>query len=383
MATYKVLQDIEAEDKLVGPLTLRQFIYAGVAALCGYVIFLLLAKGLWYLAIPFLPVIVLAGFFAFPWGRDQSTEIWALAKIRFLFKPRKRIWDQSGVKELVEITVPKRVERHYTDGLSEVEVRSRLHALADTIDSRGWAIKNVNVNMYGRQSTVLQIPSDRLVDASALPQDVPTYNLTASDDMFDAQNSPVAQHFTQMIEQSSTKHRSQIMQKLQEPSRPQAQADAQKPDFWFLDQNPTVNASVPDGMATFVSSQVVEPGSTVQQAPTAQTSDNEAAILQALADKEAAISVAHGRHEKTILPIAEQRKQQAAQQAVNAAYDDRSAPRHTQNKTVSVDKNAMTAAADAAILELARNNDLNVATLAREAKRSQEPPQDEVVISLR
>lgn len=25
MATYKVLQDIEAEDKLLGPLTLKQF----------------------------------------------------------------------------------------------------------------------------------------------------------------------------------------------------------------------------------------------------------------------------------------------------------------------------------------------------------------------
>ena len=31
MATYKVIQDIEAEDKLIGPLTLRQFIYAGYA----------------------------------------------------------------------------------------------------------------------------------------------------------------------------------------------------------------------------------------------------------------------------------------------------------------------------------------------------------------
>jgi len=40
MATYKVIQDIEAEDKLVGPLTLRQFIYAAIAAICGYLSFL-------------------------------------------------------------------------------------------------------------------------------------------------------------------------------------------------------------------------------------------------------------------------------------------------------------------------------------------------------
>ena len=31
MAAYRVLQDIEAEDKLVGPMTARQLLYAGVA----------------------------------------------------------------------------------------------------------------------------------------------------------------------------------------------------------------------------------------------------------------------------------------------------------------------------------------------------------------
>ena len=40
MATYKVIQDIEAEDKLVGPLTLKQFIYAGISALCLYICFI-------------------------------------------------------------------------------------------------------------------------------------------------------------------------------------------------------------------------------------------------------------------------------------------------------------------------------------------------------
>ncbi|HEX8762211.1 MAG TPA: hypothetical protein VF733_00435, partial [Candidatus Saccharimonadales bacterium] len=37
---------------------------------------------------------------------------------------------------------------------------------------------------------------------------------------------------------------------------------------------------------------------------------------------------------------------------------------------------------DTAILDLARNDDLNVATLAREAQKRTGPPPDEVVISL-
>src|SRR6266567_710266 len=110
MSTYKVIQDIEAEDKLVGPLTLRQFIYAGIAALSGYLGFLFASKGAAFMLAVFVPVTLICGFFAFPWGRDQPTEIWALAKIRFALKPRKRIWDQSGTRDLVTITVPKVVE---------------------------------------------------------------------------------------------------------------------------------------------------------------------------------------------------------------------------------------------------------------------------------
>src|SRR6202167_364448 len=98
MATYKVIQDIEAEDKLVGPLTLRQFIYAGIAALSGYLGFLTASKGAPFMLGVFAPITFVCGFFAFPWGKDQPTEVWALAKIRFFLKPRRRIWDQTGAQ---------------------------------------------------------------------------------------------------------------------------------------------------------------------------------------------------------------------------------------------------------------------------------------------
>ena len=45
MATYKVLQDIEAEDKLLGPLTLRQFVYGAIAVICLYLSYFLTTKG--------------------------------------------------------------------------------------------------------------------------------------------------------------------------------------------------------------------------------------------------------------------------------------------------------------------------------------------------
>src|SRR5580698_3344838 len=214
MATYKVIQDIEAEDKILGPLTLRQFIYGLIAALFFYISFICLAKGVAYLLVLFLPPAIFTGFFALPFGKDQPTEVWALAKIRFYFKPRRRIWDQSGIKELVTITVPKRVEMVLTNGLSQSEVQSRLQALAQTIDSRGWAIKNVNVNLYDQSGVIGSGTSDRLIDMGNMPQEVPGYDVQASDDMLDEVNNPIAQQFDHMINSAEQTHRQQLIDEL-------------------------------------------------------------------------------------------------------------------------------------------------------------------------
>ena len=72
MATYKVIQDIEAEDKLVGPLTLRQFIYAGVSAVALYICFLAYTGHATFLLAVFLPIAAASGFFAFPWSAAPS-----------------------------------------------------------------------------------------------------------------------------------------------------------------------------------------------------------------------------------------------------------------------------------------------------------------------
>src|ERR1035438_1720650 len=151
MAIYKVLQDIEAEDKLVGPFSLRQFIYAAIAVVCGFLAFKLVTVNL-FLITPFVPVVVFFVVLAAPFGHDQPSEVWLLARVRFFLKPHKRIWDQTGAISLVTITVPKVIVRNLTNGLSQTEVSSRLHALANTIDSRGWAIKNVNVNLSNLRS---------------------------------------------------------------------------------------------------------------------------------------------------------------------------------------------------------------------------------------
>lgn len=388
MATYKVLQDIEAEDKLVGPLSLRQFIYAGIAAICGYLIFLAFSKGVWPFAIIFLPPMFFCAFFAVPWGKDQSTEIWALAKLRFMLKPRKRIWDQTGAKELVTITVPKRIERHLTNGLNQYEVRSRLRALADTIDSRGWAVKNVNVNMYAQPSMLAMETSDRLVEASTLPQEVAAIDIRPSDDILDENANPVAHHFEDMITASATAHRQDIMNQMQAPvpaPAPPQQAAPQN-DYWFMHQP----ASAPPGQAMFGATPVITPGSTDDDVPTAPhaatpTADEEAMVEKFKAENDSFSAVTQG-HMKVIKTPEQLQAEAAARANVEAVLVEQRQQANQHNPTVTpMDPN------DIMKLNLARNNDLTVATLARQMQQPQPTAirdkagdgSDEVVVSLR
>ncbi len=389
MATYKVLQDIEAEDKLVGPLTLRQFIYAGIAAVCGYLIFLLFSKGAGVVAVIFFPPMVICGFFAYPWTKDQPTEVWALARIRFLVKPRKRIWNQSGVKELVTITVPKKIERNYTNGLSETEVRSRLSALATTIDSRGWAIKNVNVNLYSQPALVMAEPnSDRLMGASSLPQEVPIIDILASDDILDTANNARAAQVENKLEEADKARRERVMSQLQAPvpapapmAPPPAPAQPAGNNYWFLNQPNNAATTVPQDVVTF-NTQVITPGVVPVAAPViggGTPASDEASLIKELDAKRQAEAQANSyAHLHTLQPIS---AQQAAHDASARARSEAMAREQARMKAGQA---AVPPVPKPAILDsdLVNKDDWSVANIAREAKKRHEASGDEVVISL-
>lgn len=378
MATYKVIQDVEADDKLVGPLSVRQFIYASIAGLCGWLSFMAVAKGLAVLMIVLVPIMLFTAFFALPWGGEQPTELWALAKIRFMLKPHKRIWDQSGTKDLVTITVPKKVERMLTDGLSQSEVRSRLAALADTIDSRGWAIKNANVNLASGSVGGGMQPSDRLVVAAQMPQQVIDVDVRPSDDVLDTVANQTAHNLDAMIHSAAQEHREQLMQQIQQPAPPPADPAAaavsdnsaapqdagqsQPQYYWFTNQPATGAPAGAADNAADAGTPAVTNSSLMPQA------SNPTAEEQALADQIKAAndqgSMVYNNLKtiKTPAQVADEARQAAAQKAQAAVTPER----------------------QAAIMNLARNDDLNVATLARQANQPNGGMQDgEVVIPLR
>jgi hypothetical protein len=139
------------------------------------------------------------------------------AIVRFFLKPHKRIWNQEGVVETVRITAPRKEIHQYSDNLSKIEVTSRLGRLADLMDSRGWATKDV------RYQPNIVLPSgpvddDRLISISQFPVDPTPSDIHASDDVMDEQNSPIAQYFDQMIQQNQQKSHDDAVAHMQDPN---------------------------------------------------------------------------------------------------------------------------------------------------------------------
>lgn len=146
MANYKVPQDVEADDKLLGPFTFRQFIYLMVVfgmallAVAFFQIFPLLA------IIP-IPIGLFFVVLALPIKKDQPMETYLAAVISYYLKPKKRFWIAGQSNSTILITAPKKVEASRTRNISEEEAGHRLSFLADIVDTEGRAIKSANSSM--------------------------------------------------------------------------------------------------------------------------------------------------------------------------------------------------------------------------------------------
>ena len=145
MAQYKVPQDVEADDKLLGPFSFRQFVYLLIAAgLIAVAVFLFQIFPL--LAIIPLPPVLLLGALALPLKKDQPMETYLAAIVSYYLKPRTRIWTAGQRESTIRITAPKIVEESRTRDISGEEATHRLSFLADIVDTGGYAIKGVGTS---------------------------------------------------------------------------------------------------------------------------------------------------------------------------------------------------------------------------------------------
>lgn len=143
MAQYKVPQDVEADDKLLGPFTFRQLAYLLVAA--GFiglgVLFFQIFPALCIIpALPALFLIVLA----LPLKKDQPMETYIAALISYYTKPHNRTWTPGQSESTIMISAPKiNPEDNRVRNISGEEATNRLSFLADIVDSHGAAINGI------------------------------------------------------------------------------------------------------------------------------------------------------------------------------------------------------------------------------------------------
>lgn len=217
MAQYKVPQDVEADDKLLGPFSFRQFVYLMVAAGLGFVAFLLFQIFPLLVIIP-IPFIIFLFILALPLKKDQPMETYLSAIVDFYTKPQKRIWMPGQSDTTITITAPKIVEESRTKDLSQEEAGRRLSFLANIVDTEGYAIKETNSNLR-----------DDIASEASQAQDIFEVNQNYTLDKSLEQST--ANHHAQLVEQMRNAiNQNSIYGAAAQPTQPQpAQQLIQQP----------------------------------------------------------------------------------------------------------------------------------------------------------
>ena len=338
---YKVPQDVEAEDKLLGPFSFRQFIFLIIAVVSLGAAYIL-ARILLPLGLIPVPIALFFGALALPLRKDQPMEVYLAAVISFMLKPKKRLWQPDGIEYLVEVTAPKTEETTRRNSYDQEEVQRRLSYLANLVDSRGWSIRGVNDPDSPMQADLYneaQAAFDPLDEAGA-----------------------TAQNITNLINQSDARRRQAMIQTM---SAVQQIAPDDPQSASFTDSSQSNQSSGSNSSA-----------SNTQSDQTSVLDDSASVDQQSDIEQAIASSMKAGPYptmrQSTLIPLDEIPVQPAAEASAPTA------PPQTSLDSVSP-----------AIIDLAKNHrDFSIQTIQRVAneieqrEKKAKKMEDEVVISL-
>ena len=337
---YKVPQDVEAEDKLLGPFSFRQFIFLIIAVVSLGVAYIL-ARILLPLGLIPVPIALFFGALALPLRKDQPMEVYLAAVISFMLKPKKRLWQPDGIEYLVEVTAPKTEETTRRNSYDQEEVQRRLSYLANLVDSRGWSIRGVND------------------PDSSMQADLYNEAQTAFDPL--DETGATAQNITNLINQSDARRRQAMIQTM---SAAQQTATDDLQDVSSTDNSQSSQSSSSNSSA-----------SNTQSDQTSVLDDSASVDQQSDIEQAIASSMKAGPYptmrQSTLIPLDEIPVQPAAEASAPTA------PPQTSLDSVSP-----------AIIDLAKNHrDFSIQTIQRvaneiEQKEKAKKMEDEVVISL-
>ncbi|MFH1749759.1 MAG: PrgI family protein [bacterium] len=131
---FQVPQNIDMEDKIVGPLTMKNFLILLFGGMFVYVIFLLpLPRAVSIvIAVPIIIALLLVSFIKI---QDQSFPKFFTSLVYFWLRPKKRVWSQKDILPEIKIKdKPKKEEIHISKQVSSQAIQK----LAEIVDTKGW-----------------------------------------------------------------------------------------------------------------------------------------------------------------------------------------------------------------------------------------------------
>jgi hypothetical protein len=148
---FQVPQNIDLEDKIVGPLTMTQFVYVLGGGLIDYILFQSVAAQSMGLFLFFaIPVTLIALSFAFLKIQEQPLTHFFTAWLVYLGKPKKRIWKRDQSFQPILTAPPKKdksdvviIPKHHLE-------KSELEQLAYSLDMPSQVAPPVEAKNFGK-----------------------------------------------------------------------------------------------------------------------------------------------------------------------------------------------------------------------------------------
>jgi hypothetical protein len=136
MQQYNIPQFVDSEDKIFGPITIRQFAVLAIGVVIG--------GFLWYFKpnitvfiISIVPVIIATVTFAFIKINGQNFDIFLTNVVIYILKPTLFLWsrDTDPTRSVIKMTIQKKKASYIRD--KNEYSQSRVEEVAWTLDTYG------------------------------------------------------------------------------------------------------------------------------------------------------------------------------------------------------------------------------------------------------
>lgn len=161
---YKTPHKIDLEDRVIGPLTMRQFGFVFTGGLIDYLLFTTLAPRYGnsiFAVVAILPTLLSLAL-AFLKVQDQPFGNALISLVLYFFRGQKFVWQHTEDPIFLEL---KRTDPISKNPPAKNVQASDLDRLAAIVDQRGWSAAEVNqptatpngVSLYGRVISTAEV----------------------------------------------------------------------------------------------------------------------------------------------------------------------------------------------------------------------------------